>query len=83
MLGYAREFTPACNLHDFGYRNLRAHDRTHTSASRRRTDDVLYAHMRAVCAPKPPGPRRACGWTAAVLYGAVRVFGGVFFGNVW
>ncbi|WP_162176597.1 phospholipase A2 [Deinococcus frigens] len=82
-LGYAAEFTLACNLHDFGYRNLRLHASTHTGASRKMTDDALYAHMRATCALRGAGQRRACDWTAAALYGFVRVFGGFYFGGVW
>lgn len=78
-LGHAGAFTAACNLHDFGYRNLRLHASTHTAANRKMTDDVLYAHMRAACEGQPP----ACGWTAAALYGFVRVFGGFYFGGVW
>lgn len=78
-LGYAGAFTSACNLHNFGYRNLRLHASTHNSANRKRTDDALYAHMRAAC----EGQRRACDWTATALYGFVRVFGGFYFGGVW
>lgn len=80
-LGHVRDFTAACGQHDFGYRNLRLHAATRTAADRRRTDDVLYTHMREVCAQKATGPRWACDWTAAVLYGFVRVFGWLYFGR--
>ncbi|MDV6374278.1 phospholipase A2 [Deinococcus arenicola] len=82
-LGYAAEFTSACNLHDFGYRNLRLHAAAHTGASRKVTDDALSAHMHTICAPKESGQRQVCDWTASALYGFVRVFGGFYFGGVW
>ncbi|WP_322473579.1 phospholipase A2 [Deinococcus sp. AB2017081] len=78
-LGHVRDFTAACGQHDFGYRNLRLHAATRTAADRRRTDDVLYAHMREVCAAKDVGQRPSCEWTAAALYRMVRVFGGLYF----
>lgn len=82
-LGYAGTFTSACNLHDFGYRNLRLHASTRTGANRKATDDALCAHTQAICAAREAGQRQACDWTASTLYGFVRVFGGFYFGGVW
>ena len=47
-LGYREDFRPACNVHDFGYRNLKVYQRT--DANRLTTDEAFYTNMKRICA---------------------------------
>jgi hypothetical protein len=66
-LGY--DFVPACNRHDFGYRNYKKQGRF-DEASRKRIDDLFYADMKGVCAGA-----LVCDGVAWTYYEAVRTFG--------
>lgn len=76
-LGYREDFRPACNVHDFGYRNLKVHERT--SSNRLATDDAFYVNMKAICAAKSWYARPACYSAAYAYYQGVRVGGGSSF----
>lgn len=72
-LGYREDFRPACNVHDFGYRNLKVYQRT--DANRLSTDDAFYTNMKAICAAKSLLARPACYSAAYAYYEGVRVGG--------
>ncbi|MBB5233418.1 phospholipase A2 [Deinococcus budaensis] len=76
-LGYREDFRPACNVHDFGYRNLKVYERT--AANRLATDDAFYANMKAICAAKGWYARPACYSAAYAYYQGVRIGGGSSF----
>jgi len=72
-LGYREDFRPACNVHDFGYRNLKVYQRT--EANRKTTDDVFHGNMDRICAAKSWYKRPACYSASYAYYQAVRVGG--------
>ncbi|GGM06128.1 phospholipase A2 [Deinococcus aerophilus] len=72
-LGYREDFRPACNVHDFGYRNLKVYERT--SANRKTTDEAFYTNMKSICAAKSWYKRPACYSAAYAYYQGVRVGG--------
>lgn len=72
-LGYREDFRPACNVHDFGYRNLKLYERT--DANRRTTDEVFQTNMNGICAAKSWYKRPACYAASYAYYQAVRVGG--------
>lgn len=72
-LGYREDFRPACNVHDFGYRNLKVYQRT--DSNRKTTDEAFYTNMKAICAAKSWYKRPACYSAAFAYYEAVRVGG--------
>ncbi len=74
-LGYREDFRPACNVHDFGYRNLKVWERT--DANRKATDQNFHHNMDGVCAAKSWYKRPACYVAAFTYYEAVRT-GGIF-----
>ncbi len=76
-LGYREDFRPACNVHDFGYRNLRVFERT--DANRKTTDEVFHGNMDVICAAKSWYKRPACYSAAYAYYQGVRVGGGSSF----
>ena len=63
------EFKPACQRHDFGYRNYQLQSRF-TEENRLRIDDNFRDDMYGVCAGDP-----TCEATADAYYWAVRQFG--------
>ena len=71
-LGYREDFRPACNVHDFGYRNLKVYERT--GDNRAATDEALYSNLKTICAAKSWAARPACS-AAYVYYKGVRVGG--------
>ena len=76
-LGYREDFRPACNVHDFGYRNLKVYQRT--DANRLTTDDAFYTNMKSICAAKSWYARPACYSAAYAYYQGVRIGGGSSF----
>lgn len=64
-LGYSEVFRPACNIHDFGYRNLKVLERT--PENRETTDHAFYADMLVICQTLPWVRRPEC-CTAAFIY---------------
>ncbi|GAA0518891.1 phospholipase A2 [Deinococcus depolymerans] len=72
-LGYREDFRPACNVHDFGYRNLKVYERT--DANRKTTDEAFYTNMKAICNAKSWYKQPACYSAAYAYYQAVRVGG--------
>ncbi|GGO26979.1 phospholipase A2 [Deinococcus humi] len=72
-LGYREDFRPACNVHDFGYRNLKVYQRT--DSNRSTTDSAFYTNMKAICAAKSWYKRPACYSAAFAYYEAVRIGG--------
>ncbi|GGK94109.1 phospholipase A2 [Deinococcus radiotolerans] len=72
-LGYREDFRPACNVHDFAYRNLKVYERT--DANRATSDDVFYTNMKAICAAKSWYARPACYSAAYAYYQGVRMGG--------
>ena len=64
------KFLPACQRHDFGYRNYKRQGRF-TEANRLRIDNNFKADMYFQCAGN-----WVCNRTADVYYAAVREFGG-------
>ncbi len=73
-LGYREDFRPACNVHDFGYRNLKVYERT--SDNRKTTDEAFYTNMKSICAAKSWYKRPACYSAAYAYYQGVRIGGG-------
>ncbi|WP_407539904.1 phospholipase A2 [Deinococcus radiomollis] len=76
-LGYREDFRPACNVHDFGYRNLKVFERT--DANRKATDEAFHGNMDAICAAKSWYKRPACYSASYAYYQGVRVGGGSSF----
>lgn len=72
-LGYREDFRPACNVHDFGYRNLRVYERT--SANRLATDDAFYVNMKVICEAKSWYKEPPCYAAAYAYYQGVRIGG--------
>ena len=72
-LGYREDFRPACNVHDFAYRNLKVYQRT--DANRATSDDAFYTNMKAICAAKSWYARPACYSAAYAYYQGVRIGG--------
>lgn len=76
-LGYREDFRPACNEHDFGYRNLKVYQRT--DANRKTTDEAFYSNMKGICAAKSWYKRPPCYAAAYAYYEGVRIGGGSSF----
>ncbi|MGY2897092.1 phospholipase A2 [Deinococcus sp. UYEF24] len=76
-LGYTEDFRPACNVHDFGYRNLKVLERT--DANRKTTDEAFHGNMDTICAAKSWYKRPACYSASYAYYEGVRVGGGSSF----
>lgn len=76
-LGYTEDFRPACNVHDFAYRNLKVYERT--DANRATSDDVFYTNMKGICAVKSWYKQPACYTAAYAYYQGVRIGGGSSF----
>lgn len=76
-LGYREDFRPACNVHDFGYRNLKVYQRT--DSNRKTTDEAFYSNMKGICAAKSWIKRPPCYSAAYAYYEAVRIGGGSSF----
>ncbi|WP_425147865.1 phospholipase A2 [Deinococcus sp.] len=76
-LGYREDFRPACNVHDFGYRNLKVYERT--DANRKTTDEVFHGNMDVICAAKSWYKRPACYAASYAYYQGVRIGGGSSF----
>ncbi|GMA15083.1 phospholipase [Deinococcus metallilatus] len=72
-LGYREDFRPACNVHDFGYRNLKVYQRT--DANRLATDDAFYVNMKGICAAKSWYKEPPCYAAAYAYYQGVRLGG--------
>lgn len=72
-LGYREDFRPACNVHDFAYRNLKVYQRT--SANRLTSDEAFQTNMNTICAAKSWYKRPACYSAAYAYYQGVRVGG--------
>lgn len=72
-LGYREDFRPACNVHDFGYRNLKVYQRT--DANRKTTDGAFSTNMKTICNAKPWYKEPPCYAAAYAYYQAVRVGG--------
>lgn len=62
-------FTPACDRHDFGYRNYKKQSRF-SEDNRKRIDDNFYADLKTQC-----DGDTACNGLAWTYYQAVRQFG--------
>lgn len=76
-LGYREDFRPACNVHDFAYRNLKVYERT--DANRKTSDEAFHTNMKAICAAKSWYARPACYSAAYAYYQGVRMGGGSSF----
>ncbi|AZI41749.1 phospholipase [Deinococcus psychrotolerans] len=76
-LSYTEDFRPACNVHDFGYRNLKVFQRT--DANRRTTDEAFYTNMKGICNAKPWYKEPPCYAAAYAYYQGVRIGGGSSF----
>ena len=76
-LGYTGDFRPACNVHDFGYRNLKVLERT--DANRKTTDEAFYTNMKIICDAKPWYKEPPCFAAAYAYYQGVRINGGSSF----
>ena len=73
-LGYRDDFEPVCNVHDFGYRNLKVHERT--EANKEITDKVFFSNLKEyVCDNESVFKRPACYAAAFAYYQAVKNFG--------
>lgn len=70
---YRNRFEPACNVHDFGYRNLPRIEPG--NGNRQRTDDVFLGNMRNICHHRPWYQRPTCRMAAWSYHKFVRGFG--------
>ncbi len=70
---YSERFRPACNVHDFGYRNIPRYQKT--EGNRARTDDVFLGNMRDICHHRPWYQRPICRIAAWSFHKVVRAFG--------
>lgn len=78
-LGYRETFRPACNVHDFGYRNFRRFPTLYNETGRKLADDNFLANMNSICRPMGFFSRTACYSAAYAYYSAVRLLGGGHF----
>lgn len=76
IVGYRSRFEPACNLHDFGYTNIKVYERT--SANRARIDDTFLGNMRHICRQCPWYQRPLCRGVAWTYHKGVRLFGSLY-----
>jgi hypothetical protein len=79
--GWLEHFAPACERHDWGYRNFgngAGRSLDPTEERRRQVDDRLRADMRSICASLLPGPL-LCRIEAEMVYLATRVGGALAF----
>ncbi|WP_261664338.1 phospholipase [Deinococcus sp. Marseille-Q6407] len=76
-LGHREDFTPACNVHDFAYHNLRVLEPT--AANRRASDEAFRRNLWAICERKPANAQLSCYSAAAAYYAAVRLRGSTRF----
>ncbi|KAF2092890.1 hypothetical protein NA57DRAFT_61994 [Rhizodiscina lignyota] len=68
-------FSPACQRHDFGYRNYKAEGRF-TEDNRKRIDDNFKSDLDGICSQYSGLEKDTCDGLADVYYEAVREFGG-------
>ncbi|MGW7081445.1 phospholipase A2 [Streptomyces sp. NPDC054871] len=81
MAPYMKLFTPACKLHDFGYRNYGTRNQhlslDPTGPRKQQVDERFLAEMRRLCDKHRPGliRNKACHGAAHAFYDAVRIGG--------
>lgn len=78
-LGYTDTFRPACNVHDFGYRNFHRYTTLANETARKQVDDNFLNNMNSICYPKSWLSRAACYSAAYAYYTAVRTAGWAYF----
>lgn len=76
---FSFKFLPACQRHDFGYRNYKRQGRWNET-TRERIDDNLYKDLKAVCRAIDADAtwglqQKFCFNVAGIYFGAVRRFG--------
>lgn len=69
-LGYRELFRPACNVHDFAYRNLGREART--ADNRLRSDAALLRNLQTICRSLARAQRPGCLAAASAYVRAVR-----------
>lgn len=69
-LGYREDFLPACNVHDFAYRNLGRE--AHTPENRLRSDAALLRNLQTICGSLARAQRPGCLAAASAYVRAVR-----------
>ena len=69
-LGYRELFRPACNVHDFAYRNLGRE--AHTPENRLRSDAALLRNLQTICGSLARAQRPGCLAAASAYVRAVR-----------
>ncbi|GGM14607.1 phospholipase A2 [Deinococcus aerophilus] len=75
-LGYSDFFRSACNVHDFGYRNLpKLTAIAYWPYNKSRTDLAFLNNMQGLCSAKSFWSRPACNAAATAYYVVVRDFG--------
>lgn len=75
-LGYNDDFRPACDVHDFGYRNLpHLISIPYWPYNRLRTDMAFLRNMQTICAAKAWYKEPPCYAAATAYYTAVKNFG--------
>ena len=77
---YKDRFGPACNVHDFGYRNLAIYEKNETN--RKITDDNFLGNMRDICHHRPWYQRPFCRAAAWSYHVAVRTVEPTFGDNL-
>ncbi|MDX2007297.1 MAG: phospholipase A2 [Meiothermus sp.] len=78
-LGYRETFRPACNVHDFAYRNFPSFPTLATETGRKAADDSFLVNMNRICAGLGFFSRGACYSAAFAYYSAVRLAGWAYF----
>ncbi|MVN89133.1 phospholipase [Deinococcus sp. HMF7620] len=80
-LGYNDVFHAACEVHDFGYRNLpRLTPRSEWDGLRGATDAVFLANMKVLCDGLSAWRTPGCYAVASAYFAAVRARGGNYWG---
>lgn len=75
-LGYSDFFRSACNVHDFGYRNLpKLISIPYWPYNKARTDSAFLSNMRGLCNSKSLWARPGCYAAAQAYYNAVDIGG--------
>jgi hypothetical protein len=80
--GYGELFRQPCTQHDFGYRNYGGQGElklSPTEETRDWIDQRFLEEMKRVCGQQSAEEQETCVANANVMYGAVALFGGIFF----
>lgn len=70
---FRTEFTPACQVHDFAYNNLRVLEPT--AQNRKASDEAFCSNMQQICSQEIKEEKEECERAAWAYYKTVRLWG--------